>query len=44
MFGRSVAAIDPAPAGVEDLLLHLQIEWANLHQKENHKANEIHEQ
>ena len=42
--GRAMVIIDLAPAGLDYILLHLQIEWAKCIPKENHKANEIHEQ
>ena len=33
VLSRAVTEIDPAPAGLEDLLLHLQIKWANIPQR-----------
>ena len=30
ILGRAVADIDPAPAELEDVLLHLQINWVNI--------------
>ena len=33
ILGWAVAEIDPSPAGLEDLLLHLQIKWANIRQR-----------
>ena len=33
ILGRALAQIDPAPATIEDLLLHLQVECANIPQR-----------
>ena len=33
ILGGAVAEIDPAPAALEDLLLHLQVEWSNVTQR-----------